>query len=812
MRNDARRNRAPGENPPKSFTPEARPAALPRLRADLGWTRREVRGEEVWFLKDPARRTYFRFSTQVAFILKGLESAPGAGALLEAFRERFEQELTPEDLDGVLQQAAESSLLETSSHPASDPAYAQTGSPVPAGAAVSVAPQGAPEADSPAGGARREPLLSRLLHVTLGVFDPDALLERMERRLRFAFTPAAQVLWGLGVAAALATVAANLRDLVLEGEALIRWETLLVLFPVLLAVTVLHEFGHGLACKHFGGEVREMGFLLIYFQPALFCDISDAWMLDRRARLWSVAGGTWVQAGLWALAVFVWRVSAPETYLHAAALIVVLVAGVGALMNVVPVLKLDGYFFLSDLLEIPNLRARSFAHIRRSVLSSLGAGPGDADPAGEALPPRDRREARIFWLFGLTAAALSGAFLLYLALLAHGFTARRLGVGCVVLLWLALMALAARPVGAVAGPVGRAWSEAVRRPRLSRASLVLLILLAAVAAIFLVHWELRVSAEARFEPLRRAVVRSEVDGIVERVAVAENQEVSEGEVLFELSAREYRAGLEQADAELQKARAELAMLEHGARVEEIRSAESRLEKALTREEYARRDHSKNQDLYDRKIIPLKDLLTAEEELAVRQKEAKEARGQLDLVRAGSRPEEIERVRAEISRLESLSRVARENLERAQVRSPIAGRVVTPHLDLLQRQEVERGAALCEVVDARRLRAEVEVPEEEAAEVRPGQKVKIMARGYPGRAFWGEVVAVAPSAQADPQAERASFLPGAQSRIRVTTEVDNAEGLLKPEMTGNAKIYCGKRPLFELMTRRLVRYVRTEFWF
>jgi multidrug resistance efflux pump len=333
-----------------------------------------------------------------------------------------------------------------------------------------------------------------------------------------------------------------------------------------------------------------------------------------------------------------------------------------------------------------------------------------------------------------------------------------------------------------------------------------------VAALFLIPWELRVSADVRFEPLRHAVVRNEIEGIIERVAVAENQDVKEGDILFELSSRHYRASLEQAEAELHKANAELSLLRRGAREEEISSAESRLEKTLTRQEYAQRDHAKALELYERKIIPLKELHAAEEELAIRQKEVKEARGQIDLLRAGGRPEEIERLQAEIGRLESVARMARDNLDRALLRAPIPGRVVTPKLDLKLGQKVEPGTALCELVDARRLRAEVEVPEGEAAEVSAGQKVKIKARAYPERAFWGEVVAVASAAQAEVDPDRASFLPAPQSRIRVTTEVDNAEGLLKPEMTGNAKIYCGKRPLIHLMTRRLIRYLRTEFLF
>ncbi|MEE9219461.1 MAG: PqqD family peptide modification chaperone [Acidobacteriota bacterium] len=778
-------------------------ADLPRLRPDLRWSRRVVRGEEIWVLNDPGRRTYYRFSGVVAFILKQLEAPCSREALLVAFEESFGAPLEEQDLDAVLEQAAQAELLESEER--------RQG---PAGAVPGEVARAAQEA----GGGQS--LLGRLLHWRLATFDPDALLGELERRLRLLFTPVARAAWAALVAAALAVLASNLEIIAAQGARLLQWPVLLWFVPVLLGVTVLHEFGHGLACKHAGGEVRAMGFLLIYFQPALYCDISDAWMLGRRSRLWSIAGGMWVQTALWALAVLAWRVSAPGTFLNAAALAVAVAAGVGGVLNLLPFIKLDGYFFLSDWLDIPNLRPRAFAHVRCSMLGALGAGEQVSDEtscaggrrAPEPLPPATRREARVFWIYGLSAAVLSGSLLLYLLAIVHGFVARQLGAGCVAALWLAIFALVAPPLGKVVAPLVRSWAQVLRRPRLSRASVVLLALAALMAALFLVRWELRISAEVRFEPLRRSIVRSEVEGIIETVAVREGQQVQAGDLLFAFSSRENRARLEQAEAELQKARAELALLRSGSRKEEIRNAESRFEKAVTREQYARRGHAKSLELYEQKILALRDLLGTEETLAVRQKEVEEARGQLDLVRAGRRPEEIERTRAEVARLESVVRLARENLERGTVRSPIHGRVVTPHLELKRGQRVERGEALCEVVDATRLRAEIEVPESEAAEVRIGQKVKIKARGFPGRSFWGEVISIASAAEADPDAQRASFLPAPQSRILVHTEVDNSEGLLKPEMTGNGKIYCGKRPLAELITRRLVRYVRTEFWF
>ena len=65
----------------------------------------------------------------------------------------------------------------------------------------------------------------------------------------------------------------------------------------MLTVTTAHEFAHGLACKHFGGEVHEIGFLLLYFQPAFYRNVSDAWLFAKKSqRLWVTFAGAYLPA------------------------------------------------------------------------------------------------------------------------------------------------------------------------------------------------------------------------------------------------------------------------------------------------------------------------------------------------------------------------------------------------------------------------------------------------------------------------------------------------------------------------------------
>src|SRR5207247_6187986 len=154
--------------------------------------------------------------------------------------------------------------------------------------------------------------------------------------------------------------AATLRDM----SGLWRVENLLLAWIAVFVVTAGHEFAHGLTCKRFGGEVHELGFMLIYFQPAFYCNVSDAWLFPEKSkRLWVSFAGTYFELFLWALAVLAWRVTDVDTVINYLALIVMTGSGVKALLNLSPLLKLDGYNLLSDYLDIPNLRRKSFRYV-----------------------------------------------------------------------------------------------------------------------------------------------------------------------------------------------------------------------------------------------------------------------------------------------------------------------------------------------------------------------------------------------------------------------------------------------------------------
>ena len=164
-------------------------------------------------------------------------------------------------------------------------------------------------------------------------------------------------------------------------------------------VILIHELGHGYACKYFGGEVHELGFMLIYFQPAFYCNVSDAWSFRERQRAAVGHGGRRVdpaRAGQPRGGRVVGR-RARHACRSRPRLAAMLVGGVTTLFtNANPLLPLDGYFALIDWLEIPNLRHRA----------SRTFSGGSSEPCSGSTFPNRRRAFASGACFSFMAAGV----------------------------------------------------------------------------------------------------------------------------------------------------------------------------------------------------------------------------------------------------------------------------------------------------------------------------------------------------------------------------------------------------------------------
>ena len=149
----------------------------------------------------------------------------------------------------------------------------------------------------------------------------------------------------------------------------------------------IHELGHGLMCKHFGGECHQIGFMLMVLTPAMYCDTSDSWTLRNRWHRMAIgAAGMYVEVFVAAICTFIWWFTHPG-WIHYMALNIVFLSSVTTIaFNANPLLRYDGYYILSDFLEVPNLsRKANLAFFSWARQWGLGMKPVPK----HQLPPRN---------------------------------------------------------------------------------------------------------------------------------------------------------------------------------------------------------------------------------------------------------------------------------------------------------------------------------------------------------------------------------------------------------------------------------------
>jgi multidrug resistance efflux pump len=345
---------------------------------------------------------------------------------------------------------------------------------------------------------RRSLVRGELLRMRFPMSDPDRWLARSLPWVRWCFTPAFVAASALLFVVYLAVIAAEwpaftaaLRDLASPGA--LGPRRIGVYVGVTLVLTYIHEMGHAYACKRWGGEVHEMGFMVVFFQPAFYCNVNDAWSFpELRHRLWVTGAGAWIEVVVSSAAALVWWAAQPGTLLAEVALIAMLVGGVSTIVaNANPLLPLDGYYALSDWLDIPNLRRRAPAHaawwVRRHVL-------GVEVPEPAATP----RERRVLLVYGALSAAYVTVMLSVTAALAVRWSHGALGPLAALLVLLLVGTLVRRPVrGAWAGTRellrrARAAGAGGRRRRVAAGALVALL-----ALVTMLPWRRRTSRRRR---------------------------------------------------------------------------------------------------------------------------------------------------------------------------------------------------------------------------------------------------------------------------------------------------------------------------
>lgn len=309
------------------------------LRSDLQISRQLYQGEPAYVIHDPVRFSSHRLPLETYRVLTALGPGRTLGAVFDALVAEGVFTLSEEDeFYDLITTLYHSRLIVLPFHDGKKlfQAYEKLTA------------------------AARKHRLVGFIFFQVPLANPDAFLTKTAPKLRWLFTKAFFVIWAIAAVAALTIVAKRASDFAEPFNGILALQNLPFLWLSFIGLKVWHEFGHGYACKVFGGAVPEMGTILIAGNPLAYVDATSAWSFpERRKRLIVMFGGMYFESLLAIPAVFIWAFTTNPLLQSFAFNIIITATLVTLLFNLNPLMKFDGYFILSELLGIQNLRGRS---------------------------------------------------------------------------------------------------------------------------------------------------------------------------------------------------------------------------------------------------------------------------------------------------------------------------------------------------------------------------------------------------------------------------------------------------------------------
>lgn len=338
------------------------------------------------------------------------------------------------------------------------------------------------------------------------------------------------------------------------------WDDVAAFWLIATVLLCIHEIGHGLTVKHYGAPVPAMGFLLIYLTPGFYTDTTAGEVKgDRFQRLMIAVAGVWSELVICALVTPIWWGTPPNTPIHDFAYTIILFTGIAVvLINWNPLMKLDGYYIVCDLLGIPDLKEASTLYLSTWIKRNLWRLPVEVPYV-----PVRRRPGYVVYaiLSGMYSYSVLYVFATFIGNIARNFstdwgflfeyaTAYMIFRGRLRTLWNFMKFVYLDKKDRVAQ-----WFGPSRKLIVSAAALVF---------VFLPIWHETAVGKFVLEPANSTIIRALVPGVVAQVFVEEGQSVAAGAPVAQLRNLELasKAARSQSDLDVATGKAQSALLHY----------------------------------------------------------------------------------------------------------------------------------------------------------------------------------------------------------------------------------------------------------
>ena len=319
----------------------------PQLRSTIQTYRQQYRGQMWHVVRDPSNNQFFRLNDAAYHFVGLLDGRRSVDQVWETCNEQLaDQAPTQNEAIQLLGQLYAANLLHGE---------------------IAADAEGMFERYRKRVGREIRGYMTNFLFIRIPLIDPDHFLNAWVKLFGWMFSWVGFLLWAAVLATGGYFIIGHLGELWHQVNNILEPENLIFLYLSFAVVKVIHEFGHGFACKKFGlrnasgGEVHTMGIMFLVFAPVPYVDASSAWALRSKwQRIMISAAGMYVELAVAAIAAIVWANTRETTLTHTIAYNIIFIASVSTLLfNGNPLLRFDGYYILSDLLEVPNLSQRS---------------------------------------------------------------------------------------------------------------------------------------------------------------------------------------------------------------------------------------------------------------------------------------------------------------------------------------------------------------------------------------------------------------------------------------------------------------------
>lgn len=490
------------------------------LRSELKFNTRSENGKPFVVIEDPVRSKYFQVGVEEYDFIAALDGKKAASQIVEELERLDGDSVTSEQAITICQWLVQSNLV------------------------LSEALDSSTRLGNQASAIDKQKMMGWLNPISFKVtlFNPNQILSACQGAFSWLFSGWFFTLWLITGAVAMNVLFNRWEDLgaasagILSGTS---WISLLVFWLVL---KVVHEFAHGLACKKYGGEVPEAGVLFLLFTPMAFVNVTSMWRFSSRwHRIVVAAAGMYVELFISFLALILW--SRSDGMLADQAYNVFLMASITTILfNANPLMRFDGYFILSDLLNVPNLYpkgTRWFGDRCRALFFGTPKTTG-LFSTEEATVARIYGTMAWFWKWSISVGLIIGASVM--------FDGAGLLLGIIgAVLWIGLPVF--NQLKSLFGPDAKiSYSK-------TRTAVSCLAVAGGLACLFFVlKAPATKSAPAIVRFSDETVIRAAADGFVREILVATGERVEQGQELVRMHNDDLDTEINQTVAELETAK------------------------------------------------------------------------------------------------------------------------------------------------------------------------------------------------------------------------------------------------------------------